>query len=286
MVSPDALWSPLTSTRWEPERRVSIQPSRFSAASTRAAFAMPQHGRAQPCQTAARTRLLSARSTLAQSSRRSDEAICDDRQRAHCQIMTTDSELIPIPSKLPTHVPGPLRLAVAAHPACRDTEAAAACPESRRARRQAASSHAPAYLRHNHARCRGRPARRPDRVHGKLHLAIAAVVFLSMVLGLAASSIHIGREPRLRPAQRTARLIAAIAFASLLLTDPLGTRGIYGIMERGVSLLGLAWVVMVARRLRRDQPTTGDTAGFPDKDTQRAGSDDNLPLSLAPDSGS
>jgi hypothetical protein len=40
-------WSPLTSTRCEPERLVSIHPSRFSAASTRAALAMPstvEHG--------------------------------------------------------------------------------------------------------------------------------------------------------------------------------------------------------------------------------------------------
>ncbi len=93
-------------------------------------------------------------------------------------------------------------------------------------------------------------------LHGKLHLAIAAVVFLSMVLGLVASSVHLGREPRLRPVQRAARLIAAAALLGLLLTDPLGTRGIYGIMERGVSLLGLAWVVMVARRLRRDPRVT------------------------------
>ena len=90
-------------------------------------------------------------------------------------------------------------------------------------------------------------------VHGKVHLAIAAVLFLSMVLGLAASSVHLGREPWLRPVQRTARLIAAAALVGLLLTDPLGTRGIYGIMERGVSLLGFAWVVMIALRLRRDQ---------------------------------
>jgi hypothetical protein len=33
-------WSPLASTRCEPDRLLSIHPSRFSAASTRAAFAM------------------------------------------------------------------------------------------------------------------------------------------------------------------------------------------------------------------------------------------------------
>lgn len=88
-------------------------------------------------------------------------------------------------------------------------------------------------------------------VHGKVHLAIAAVVFLSMVLGLAASSVRLGREPCLRPVQRTARVIAAAAVIGLLLADPLGTRGGYGIVERGVSLMGLAWVVMVAGRLRR-----------------------------------
>ena len=33
-------WSPLTSTRCEPDRLVSVHPSRFSAASTRAALAM------------------------------------------------------------------------------------------------------------------------------------------------------------------------------------------------------------------------------------------------------
>jgi hypothetical protein len=40
-------WSPLASTRCEPDRLVSIHPSRFSAASTRAALAMPstvRHG--------------------------------------------------------------------------------------------------------------------------------------------------------------------------------------------------------------------------------------------------
>jgi hypothetical protein len=36
---------PLTSTRWEPERLVSVYPSRFSAARIRAALAMPQHRR-------------------------------------------------------------------------------------------------------------------------------------------------------------------------------------------------------------------------------------------------
>jgi len=90
-------------------------------------------------------------------------------------------------------------------------------------------------------------------IHGKAHLVIAAVVFLSMVLGLVVSSVHLGREPRLRSVQRTARVIAAAAVVGLLLTDPLGTRGAYGIMERSVSLLGLAWVVTVAWRLRREE---------------------------------
>jgi Protein of unknown function (DUF998) len=95
-------------------------------------------------------------------------------------------------------------------------------------------------------------------IHGKVHLAIAAVVSLSMLLGIVASSVHLGREPSLRPVQRTARVIAAIAIIGLVLTDPLGTRGIYGLMERGVSLLGLAWVVIVARQLRRarEEPTS------------------------------
>ena len=88
--------------------------------------------------------------------------------------------------------------------------------------------------------------------HGKAHLAIAAVVFLSMVLGLVTSSRHLGREPRLRASQRTARLIAAAAFVGLLLTDELGRHGTYGLMERSVSLLGFAWLMVVARRLRQD----------------------------------
>ena len=89
-------------------------------------------------------------------------------------------------------------------------------------------------------------------IHGKAHLAIAAVVFLSMVLGLVTSSRHLGREPRLRASQRTARLIAAAAFVGLLLTDELGRHGTYGLMERSVSLLGFAWLMVVARRLRQD----------------------------------
>jgi hypothetical membrane protein len=89
-------------------------------------------------------------------------------------------------------------------------------------------------------------------IHGKAHLAIAAVVFLSMVLGLVTSSRHLGREPRLRASQRTARLIAAAAFVVLLLTDELGRHGIYGLMERSVSLLGFVWLMVVARRLRQD----------------------------------
>jgi hypothetical protein len=105
-------------------------------------------------------------------------------------------------------------------------------------------------------------------IHGKVHLAIAAVVFLSMLLGIAVSSVHLGREPRLRPVQRTARVIAAVAVIGLVLTDPLGTRGYYGLMERGVSLLGLAWVVIVAWQLRRDQeepPAGPGLIGRPDR---------------------
>jgi hypothetical membrane protein len=105
-------------------------------------------------------------------------------------------------------------------------------------------------------------------IHGKVHLAIAAVVFLSMLLGIAVSSVRLGREPRLRPVQRTARVIAAIAVIGLVLTDPLGTRGYYGLMERGVSLLGLAWVVIVAWQLRRDQaepPARPGPIGRPDR---------------------
>ena len=40
MVGPDTLLVALTSTRCEPDRLVSVHPSRFSAASTRAALAM------------------------------------------------------------------------------------------------------------------------------------------------------------------------------------------------------------------------------------------------------
>src|SRR5262249_5605063 len=103
-------------------------------------------------------------------------------------------------------------------------------------------------------------------IHGKLHLALAAVGFLSMASGLVVSSRHLGREPRLRPVQRAARMIGAAAGIGLLLTDPLGTLGIYGIMERGPSLLGLAWVVMVAWRLRRtpEEPVLPrDDPGWP-----------------------
>jgi hypothetical protein len=77
-----------------------------------------------------------------------------------------------------------------------------------------------------------------------------------MVLGLVTGSRRIGREPRLLASQRTARLIAAAAFAGLLLTDELGRHGSYGLMERGVTLLGLAWLIVIARRLRQD-PATG-----------------------------
>jgi hypothetical membrane protein len=105
-------------------------------------------------------------------------------------------------------------------------------------------------------------------IHGKAHLAIAAVVFVCMVLGLVTSSRHLGREPRLRASQRTARLLAAGAFAGLLLTDELGRHGTYGLTERGVSLLGLAWLLVVARRLRQD-PNHGAAVLAADQDVAR-----------------
>lgn len=94
--------------------------------------------------------------------------------------------------------------------------------------------------------------------HGKIHLAIAAVVFLSMTAGIAVSSFHLGREPRLRPIQPFARAIAATAVVGLFLADPLGTQGIYGIMERSVSLLGFGWIVLVAWQLRREPSEHGE----------------------------
>ena len=45
----------------------------------------------------------------------SSRGIADRSERTHCQIMTTYSELIPVPSERPACVPDPLRLAVAAY---------------------------------------------------------------------------------------------------------------------------------------------------------------------------
>ena len=101
--------------------------------------------------------------------------------------------------------------------------------------------------------------------HGKVHLIVAAVVFLSMALGLVASSRRLGREPRLASLQRPARRMAATVIAGLILTDPLGTRGGYGLMERGVSLVGFGWLLMVAWRLRQPSgaPEAGESAATP-----------------------
>jgi hypothetical protein len=87
--------------------------------------------------------------------------------------------------------------------------------------------------------------------HRKMHLAIASISFPSMVLGLIVSSLGLGKEPRLHSLRAPALLMSGGALIGLFLIDPLGVRGLFGIMERAVFLLGLAWVVMVALRLRK-----------------------------------
>lgn len=87
--------------------------------------------------------------------------------------------------------------------------------------------------------------------HGKIHLTIASVSFLSMVLGLLTASIRFDRDPRLRRIRLPGLIISCGALVGLFLIDPLGTHSIFGLLERGVSLLGIAWVTMLARQLRR-----------------------------------
>jgi hypothetical membrane protein len=86
--------------------------------------------------------------------------------------------------------------------------------------------------------------------HGKIHLILASIVFLSMTLGICVTSLGLAKEPQLRSLRVPALAISCSLLLALFLIDPLGVRGIFGIMERSVSLLGFAWVIMIASRLR------------------------------------
>jgi hypothetical protein len=86
--------------------------------------------------------------------------------------------------------------------------------------------------------------------HGKIHLILASIVFLSMTLGICVTSFGLAKEPQLRSLRVPALAISFSLLLGLFLIDPLGVRGFFGIMERSVSLLGFAWVVMIALRLR------------------------------------
>ncbi len=99
-------WSPLTSTRCEPDRLVSVHLSRFSAASTRAALAM--------------------NSTLGYGYDKTGvpagpaprfPAIHRQRQAPQCQDMMISTEPAPVPSHEPRSIADQLRLAATAYPA-------------------------------------------------------------------------------------------------------------------------------------------------------------------------
>jgi succinate dehydrogenase hydrophobic anchor subunit len=86
--------------------------------------------------------------------------------------------------------------------------------------------------------------------HVKIHLILASIIFLSMTLGICVTSLGLAKEPELRSLRAPALAISFSLLLSLFLIDPLGVRGIFGIIERSVSLLGFAWVIMIASRLR------------------------------------
>src|SRR5271165_2729606 len=94
-------WSPLASTRCEPDRLLSIHPSRFSAASTRAALAMcstVEHGHVKAGYACSISRIF-----------------CALRAVPRCHGMKNFTELTPAPSHLPAPFVRRLRLAVAAY---------------------------------------------------------------------------------------------------------------------------------------------------------------------------
>jgi len=97
-------WSPLTRTRCEPDRLASVHPSRFSAASIRAALAMDStvgHGSDKttaPAALASRSREIGLR-----------------RGAPHCQDMKISTELASVPSRQPVPAADQLRLAVTAY---------------------------------------------------------------------------------------------------------------------------------------------------------------------------
>jgi len=94
-------WSPLASTRCEPDRLLSIHPSRFSAASTRAALAM--------CSTVGHGHVKAGRALTHQLH------IPQTRTGPRCHGMKTFTELTSAPSYLPAPFTDQLRLAVAAY---------------------------------------------------------------------------------------------------------------------------------------------------------------------------
>jgi hypothetical protein len=93
-------WSPLTSTRCEPDRVVSVHPSLFSAASTRAALAMNSTATTEP-----RFRRVNS----------GFHAIQRCRGAPQCQDMTLSTELASIPSGQAGPFPDQLQRAVSAY---------------------------------------------------------------------------------------------------------------------------------------------------------------------------
>jgi len=89
--------------------------------------------------------------------------------------------------------------------------------------------------------------------HGRTHLTIAAISFLSMVVGLITATIGFRREPRLKSIWLILLTLAVAVAAGLFLIDPIGVRGYFGLIERAVSTLGFGWVILVARSLGRDR---------------------------------
>lgn len=89
-----------------------------------------------------------------------------------------------------------------------------------------------------------------NTMHGKIHLVIASISFLSMVPGLLITSLYMGREPRLCHFRPWFILLSLAALIGLLLIDVVELRGIFGVMERAVSLMGFIWIALVARLLR------------------------------------
>lgn len=91
-------------------------------------------------------------------------------------------------------------------------------------------------------------------LHGRVHLILAAISFFGLVFGITAATFALRREQKLGLVWPWMAGLSVLALAGFVLVEPLGLRGYFGLAERGLTLTGYAWVILVADRLRRTLP--------------------------------